>query len=195
MGDVTLDGVDFDIEAGGDSYWHVLAEELHSYREQRKFSLSAAPQCPINVNNLLDKAIKTGHFDYVWVQFYNNPSCQYNYNETPHTKGFLDAWVAWTTTYKTTYKFFVGLPASPSANGSAGGYVKINDLNNDLIPKVQGDPKFGGIMLWDRYHDIPDNYSGQIKCAVSAAFGAVHEALADMMKSASEVLYRLSSQF
>ncbi|WJX24260.1 chitinase [Trifolium repens] len=78
LGSVTLDGIDFDIEGGSNLYWDDLARHLDNQRKQeRYFYLSAAPQC-FMPDHYLDKAIKTGLFDYILVQFYNNPPCQYN---------------------------------------------------------------------------------------------------------------------
>ena len=64
-------------------YWDDLARtfwELINMQE-RKMCLPAAPQC-LFPDKWLDTAINTGLFDYVWVQFFNNPSCQYNDSAT-----------------------------------------------------------------------------------------------------------------
>ncbi|KAL0452447.1 UNVERIFIED_CONTAM: Hevamine-A [Sesamum latifolium] len=74
LGPVALDGVDFDIEHPTSTlYWDDLARALTSYNTpEKKVYLAAAPQCPRPDLNL-DTAVRTGLFDYVWVQFYNNP--------------------------------------------------------------------------------------------------------------------------
>nr|GME02994.1 acidic endochitinase-like [Ipomoea batatas] len=75
LGDASLDGIDFDIEGGiSNLHYDELARDLRKLGEEagQKVYLSAAPQCPFP-DYYLDKAIKTGLFDYVWVQFYNNP--------------------------------------------------------------------------------------------------------------------------
>ena len=64
-------------------YWDDLARtfwELINMQE-RKMCLPAAPRC-LFPDKWLDTAITTGLFDYVWVQFFNNPSCQYNDSAT-----------------------------------------------------------------------------------------------------------------
>ncbi|KAE8797865.1 hevamine-A-like [Hordeum vulgare] len=82
LGDAVLDGVDFDIESAGARTGRP-ARELKKYsgkgREHKKVYLAAAPQCPFPDASLggLGGALGTGLFDYVWVQFYNNPPCQY----------------------------------------------------------------------------------------------------------------------
>nr|CAD1817883.1 unnamed protein product [Ananas comosus var. bracteatus] len=78
LGDAVLDGIDFDIEGGTNQHWDELARYLKSYRKGgRKVYLTAAPQCPFP-DAWVGGALDTGLFDYVWVQFYNNPPCQYS---------------------------------------------------------------------------------------------------------------------
>uniref|UniRef100_A0A7N2MI79 chitinase n=1 Tax=Quercus lobata TaxID=97700 RepID=A0A7N2MI79_QUELO len=72
LGDAVLDGIDFDIELGSTQHYDELARSLNAFSQQKKVYLAAAPQCP-SPDAHLDAAIKTGLFDYVWVQFYNNP--------------------------------------------------------------------------------------------------------------------------
>jgi len=88
LGDAVLDGIDFDIEAGDGEYWDELAKALDGFSSQKKVSLSAAPQCPYH-DAYLDSTINTGLFDYVWVQFYNNPQCQYS---NGNTNNLVNAW-------------------------------------------------------------------------------------------------------
>ncbi|CDP10880.1 unnamed protein product [Coffea canephora] len=75
LGDAVLDGIDFDIEHDqGQSYYATLARALSDYSKKgKKVYLTAAPQCPFPDRNL-NTALSTGLFDYVWIQFYNNPS-------------------------------------------------------------------------------------------------------------------------
>ncbi|KAG6663599.1 hypothetical protein CIPAW_02G036700 [Carya illinoinensis] len=78
LGDAVLDGIDFDIEEGTTQHWDELARYLSGYSKQgKKVYLTAAPQCPFP-DAWMGGALKTGLFDYVWVQFYNNPPCQYS---------------------------------------------------------------------------------------------------------------------
>ncbi|XP_028773284.1 hevamine-A-like [Neltuma alba] len=134
--------------------------------------------------------MRTGLFDYIWIQFYNNPPCEYTDDGDTHK--LINSWNQWTTTYTAT-KFYVGLPASPAANGSAGGYVPIDVLNKEILPQVETSPKFGGVMLWSRYYDYLSGYSGKINCTAPAALKIVRAPLVAMMKSASDVLYRVLS--
>ena len=45
-------------------------------KKGKKVYLSAAPQCPFPDRHL-GAALNTGLFDYIWVQFFNNPPCEY----------------------------------------------------------------------------------------------------------------------
>ncbi|XP_028773287.1 hevamine-A-like [Neltuma alba] len=189
LGLVALNGIDFDIRAGTNLYWDILLRDLYVYTQQKKFYLSAAPQCPIP-DYYLDSAMRTGLFDYIWIQFYNNPPCEYTDDGDTHK--LINSWNQWTTTYTAT-KFYVGLPASPAANDSAGGYVPIDVLNNKILPQVETSPKFGGVALWSRYYDYLSGYSGKINCTAPAALKVVRAPLVAMMKSASDVLYRVLS--
>ncbi|KEH37512.1 putative chitinase [Medicago truncatula] len=160
LGSVTLDGIDFDIEGGTNLYWDDLARELDNLRQQNSyFYLSAAPQCP-RPDHYLDKAIKTGLFDYVLVQFYNNPSCQYNQANGDATD-LLKSWNDWTSSVLPNNTVFMGLPASPDAAGN--GYIPPNDLISKVLPIIKQTSNYGGVMLWDRFHDVGNDYSNQIK--------------------------------
>ncbi|KAL3813214.1 hypothetical protein ACJIZ3_014482 [Penstemon smallii] len=154
LGDAVLDGIDFDIEGGTNLYWDDLARYLSNYgkRGGKKVYLTAAPQCPFP-DYYIGNALQTGLFDYVWVQFYNNPPCQYSSGIT----SFEDSWKDWTSV--PAGKIFLGLPASPEAAGT--GYVTAGELTAKVLPVIKGDDKYGGVMLWDRYHDT--GYSSSIK--------------------------------
>lgn len=82
LGNAVLDGVDFDIEGGSGEYWDDLARYLSAYSKRgKKVYLTAAPQCPYP-DAWVGGALQTGLFDYVWVQFFNNPPCQYSSTAT-----------------------------------------------------------------------------------------------------------------
>ena len=156
LGDAVLDGVDFDIEAGSGQFWDELAKSLNGHSQGRKVYLAAAPQCPFPDKHL-DGAIKTGLFDYVWVQFYNNPQCHYAGN----TNNVLNAWNQWTSTQ--AKQVFLGLPAAPAAAPS-GGFIPADVLNSQILPTIKRSPKYGGVMLWSKQFD--NGYSAAIKSNV-----------------------------
>ncbi|XVF09985.1 hypothetical protein REPUB_Repub07fG0145200 [Reevesia pubescens] len=160
LGSAVLDGIDFDIELGSTKYWDDLARYLAAYSKPgKKVYLSAAPQCPIP-DRFLGAALSTGLFDYVWVQFYNNPPCQYS---SGNTNNILASWKRWAG-IRAIKKLFLGLPAASAAAGS--GYIPPGVLTSKILPEIKKSPKYGGVMLWNRYYDRVNGYSAAIKSKV-----------------------------
>ncbi|XP_038709770.1 acidic endochitinase-like [Tripterygium wilfordii] len=151
LGDAVLDGIDFDIESGSGQYWDELARSLKGFNQQ--LSLAAAPQCPFPDANL-DGAIATGLFDYVWVQFYNNPPCMY----TDNANNLLNAWNQWTGVQ--AGQVFLGLPAATEAAPS-GGFIPADVVNSQILPQIKTSAKYGGVMIWNKFYD--NGYSASIK--------------------------------
>ncbi|KAK9024557.1 hypothetical protein V6N11_004715 [Hibiscus sabdariffa] len=46
---------------------------------------------------------------------------------------------------------YTGLSASPEAADS--GFIPASDLSSQVLPAIKGSVKYGGAMLWSRYHD------------------------------------------
>ncbi|KAF8717082.1 hypothetical protein HU200_026194 [Digitaria exilis] len=160
LGDAVLDGIDFDIELGGAKYWDRLARDLKNMGKNKGGKgvfLSAAPQCPFP-DEWDGGAINTGLFDYVWVQFYNNPECQFSSGRG----AFMAAWKQWESV--PAGQIFLGLPASKDAAGT--GFVPAGELNSQVLPLIRGSPKYGGVMLWSKYYDDRTGYSSAIKSHV-----------------------------
>lgn len=156
LGDAVLDGIDFDIEGGTNLHWDDLATFLSAYSKKgKKVYLTAAPQCPFP-DAWVGGALKTGLFDYVWVQFYNNPPCQYSAD----LSNLESAWKQWVSDIPAT-KIFLGLPAAPDAAGS--GFIPVSDLTSKVLPAIKGSSKYGGVMLWSKYYDDQTKYSASIK--------------------------------
>lgn len=162
-----LDGIDFAIEGGlaNKDNWDVLARNLSSYNNNetsgdnnKKVYLSASPQCPFP-DASLENALGTGLFDFVWIQFYNNPQCEFGNN------GSMDllenSWNKWIANSSNTSMVFLGLPASPDAV-SYGGYISATNLTSQVLPAIKNTTKYGGVMLWSRYYDVKTNYSTSI---------------------------------
>ncbi|GJM93512.1 hypothetical protein PR202_ga10074 [Eleusine coracana subsp. coracana] len=159
LGDAVLDGVDFDIEAPSPHY-DDLARSLTSLftngdaaGRKKKYVLAAAPQCPFP-DASLGTALGTGLFDRVWVQFYNNPPCQYA--SGGDVGGLRSAWEQWTASLPSA-TVFLGLPASPDAAG--GGFVDAETLVSEVLPVVESAANFGGVMLWSRSYDKDSGFS------------------------------------
>ncbi|PKA55744.1 Acidic endochitinase [Apostasia shenzhenica] len=160
LGDAVLDGVDFDIEGGSPNHYDDLARYLSAYSSRgKKVYLTAAPQCPFP-DAWVGKALETGLFDYVWVQFYNNPPCQYSAGQPANLE---DAWKQWTKGIQAT-EIFLGLPAAPDAAGS--GFIPAGDLSSKVLPALKGSSKYGGVMLWSKYYDDETGYSKTIRASV-----------------------------
>ncbi|CAK9310759.1 unnamed protein product [Citrullus colocynthis] len=153
LGDAVLDGIDFDIESGSGQWWDELARQLKGFGQ---VLLSAAPQCPIPDAHL-DAAIKTGLFDFVWVQFYNNPPCMFADN----ADNLLNSWSQWTTFPAAS--LFMGLPAAPEAAPS-GGFIPADVLISQVLPTIKTSSNYGGVMLWSKAFD--NGYSDAIKGSI-----------------------------
>ncbi|KAF8412174.1 hypothetical protein HHK36_000133 [Tetracentron sinense] len=160
FGAAVLDGIDFDIEGGTNQHWDDLARYLSGYSKRgKKVYLTAAPQCPFP-DAWVGGALKTGLFDYVWVQFYNNPPCQFTAGNVGNLE---DSWKQWISAIPAT-KIFLGLPAAPQAAGS--GFIPAGDLTSKVLPVIKGSSKYGGVMLWSKYYDDLSGYSSSIKSHV-----------------------------
>ncbi|KAK1282158.1 hypothetical protein QJS10_CPB22g00838 [Acorus calamus] len=160
LGGAVLDGIDFDIEGGTNQHWDDLARFLSGYSNRgKKVYLTAAPQCPFP-DAWVGGALKTGLFDYVWVQFYNNPPCQYASGDLGNLE---DAWKQWTSDIPAG-KIFLGLPAAPDAAGS--GFIPTDALTSQVLPAIKDSNKYGGVMLWSKYYDDQTGYSASIKSHV-----------------------------
>lgn len=159
LGNAVLDGIDFDIEAGVGPYWANLATFLSGYSKRgKKVYLTAAPQCPYPDADV-GGALQTGLFDYIWVQFFNNPPCQYSAGGIGNLES---AWKQWTSIK--AGKIFLGLPAAPDAAGS--GFIPVEDLISKVLPAIKGSNKYGGVMLWSKFYDNETGYSSKIKSHV-----------------------------
>ncbi|XP_039687074.1 acidic endochitinase [Medicago truncatula] len=165
FGDAILDGIDFDIEKNSkgkqnQQHWEELARFLKSRNTStQNVYLSAAPQCPYP-DGELGVALETGVFDYVWIQFYNNPECDYSESEVNR---LLDSWKRWTKSL-TSGKVFLGLPASPAA--ADNGYVPADLLCEIVVPVLRISRNYGGVMLWTTHYDKQSGYSNYIKSSL-----------------------------
>lgn len=160
LGDAVLDGIDLDIELGSPSYYDDLVRYLKRLsRYGRKVYVSGAPQCPFP-DRLFGAALNTSLFDYVWVQFYNNPPCQYTSGNLKNLESSRRRW----TRSVDAGKIFLGLPAAPQAAG--GGFIPADVLTNEILPVIKRSNKYGGVMLWSKYWDDMSGYSSAIVKAV-----------------------------
>lgn len=144
-----VNGFDFDIESNsGNQYYQYMISTLRSNfasDSSHTYYITGAPQCPIPEPNM-GKIITAAQFDYLWVQFYNNPYCS-----NPSTPNY-DDWVTYVSgTPSANAKIFLGVPASSTAatgtNSGAQYYFPPRALAS-AVNKVNSTPSFGGIMMW-----------------------------------------------
>ncbi|KVI07113.1 hevamine-A-like [Cynara cardunculus var. scolymus] len=160
LGDAALNGIDLDIELGSSQFYDDLVRYLKSYCGRgQKVYITGAPQCPFP-DRQMGSALNTGIFDYVWVQFYNNPPCQYT---SGNTTNLIRSWNQWTTSIRAK-KIFMGLPAATQAAGS--GFIPAEVLTSEILPVIKSSPKYGGIMLWSKFWDDQSGYSSSIVSGV-----------------------------
>ncbi|KAM7275858.1 hypothetical protein ACFE04_017724 [Oxalis oulophora] len=161
FGDAVMDGVDFDIEQGVSHYAALAKRLLARSNGGRKVYLGAAPQCPFP-DHWRGHTLSTVPFDYIWIQFYNNPECEFSSNDPEKFKSSWRQWISSTM----ARKYYVGLPAAAEAAEAAGnGFVSADLVNSQVLPFVEGSSgeKYGGVMLWNRYYDSRDGFSDKIR--------------------------------
>jgi chitinase len=167
FGDVVVDGFDLDFEDKDLESKHLNAfskrlRALMSSTSDRKFYLSAAPQCPG-----LNPALTDIHFDMWFIQFYNNPTCDvraYGKMESPAPS--FAQWNDWATNNKT--KMFVGLPAFSNASAT-DSYVPPNSVS-DFLKNTTGLNNVAGVSLWDAAQAFANNnYHKAVKTALNGA--------------------------
>jgi chitinase len=145
FGDAAVNGFDLDIEGNAkyivnwtNSMRHLIGDSHY---------LSAAPQCPAPETNPLKELLEGAKFDIFFVQYYNNPNCAYegrNIGGSEYNHSLAE-WDKWAMNNGT--RFFLGLPAGPSAVTS-GGYLNLTDMKA-AVGDVKAKESFGGVMLWD----------------------------------------------
>ncbi|XP_042479949.1 hevamine-A-like [Macadamia integrifolia] len=162
LGEAVLDGIDFDIQSGSTQYYDNLARYLSEY--SKEVYLTAAPEC-FDPDGYLVPAIKTGLFDYVWVQFYNNPPCEYK-NSSGNVNDLLSYWGEYWSSSSSVpaTQIFLGLPAASQAARS--GFGPVNVLISEILPVIKSSAKYGGVMLWNKYYDEQSGYSSSIRDSV-----------------------------
>ncbi|KND91981.1 Endochitinase 2 [Tolypocladium ophioglossoides CBS 100239] len=149
FGQTFVNGWDFDIESNnGNQYYQYMIAKLRSNfasDSANAYYITGAPQCPIPEPNM-NQIITTSQFDYLFVQFYNNPGCSVDGTIN------YDGWkknIA--NTPSANAKIFIGVPASPlAATGTSSGskyYLQPSALAS-LTSQHRNDGAFGGIMMW-----------------------------------------------
>jgi chitinase len=145
--DVIVDGFDLVNENHSTEHYETFATALRerfTTDDSKTYYLSAAPQCPIPDESIPLGALQQA--DFVWVQFYNNPSCNID------TPGFRQSFQAWSDllasgTQVRGPRLYIG---AAGFEGAGSGYVKGSGLGT-RVRTARGlyVENFGGVMLWD----------------------------------------------
>lgn len=146
--DVVIDGFDIDNENHSTDYYVTFATALRENFDtdnSKTYYLSAAPQCPIPDESIPLGALQQA--DFVWVQFYNNPSC--NLDSPSFEQSFKDwsALLANGAPEGRGPRLYVG---AAGFEGAGSGYVNGPGLFHGIanVTSLHLD-NFGGVMLWD----------------------------------------------
>lgn len=157
FGKAVLDGVGFHFHGRAPAYLVDLALALSAYnKEKKQVYLAAAPECPLP-DSALDAVIKTGVIDYVWVEFFGEPCCQYN---PGNTSALFQSWDDWAS-YPGVNALFLGIPASPEVSPE-GGYIPPNVLVYEILPYVKKASNYAGIMVYPYPHHHPVTYKSRL---------------------------------
>jgi chitinase len=145
FGSAYVDGWDFDIESNsGNQYYQYMISKLRSNFQSGEV-ITGAPQCPIPEPNM-GEIISSAQFDYLFIQFYNNPGCSVNGNIN-----FNDWKTSIASGPSASAKLFIGVPASTlGATGTSSGaqyYLEPSALAT-LVGQYNTDSAFGGVMMW-----------------------------------------------
>lgn len=150
FGSVFVNGWDFDIEASsGNQYYQYMISKLRSNfasDSAHTYYITGAPQCPDPEPNM-GEIITASQFDYLWIQFYNNPYCSY-----PNTLNYND-WVSYIAgTPSANAKLFIGVPAADLASTgyeSGAVYYQSPSALASNVASFDTSSHWGGIMMWD----------------------------------------------
>ncbi|ORY05275.1 glycoside hydrolase superfamily [Clohesyomyces aquaticus] len=170
FGDAAFDGFDLDIESFMAQppypeyqykYYDVFVTRLRALMAQAQDKaaryISAAPQCIIPDVRLSD-AIKKSKFDWIFVQFYNTPSCStragYNGLSNPSTSTFtFDKWASWLiqNSFDKSVKLYMGMTAGvDGAPNDEAAYLTPTEASKLISTyKTRNPGIFGGVMLWE----------------------------------------------
>ncbi|KAJ3298201.1 hypothetical protein HDU79_000089 [Rhizoclosmatium sp. JEL0117] len=164
-GSAILDGVELDIEKTGPYFTSEQIILLQTLKQLSPKSIfSAVPQCFLNgvgMDYNTGPVIKSNPelFDYVIIQYYNNPTCSYPF-------GFN--YPEWTKIFKGN--LVIGL-AGDDTSAITGGFLNPGQLQA-VLDEVYNDPQFYGISVYDVSSSnpspsLPSTYSQTLRKALN----------------------------
>ncbi|OAQ81340.1 chitinase 18-18 [Purpureocillium lilacinum] len=147
---VAVDGFDFDLEIDLDNKPYIaMINKLRTL--DKSLIITAAPQCPLSTtpNDMMD-ILKETSLDALFIQFYNNPVCDY-VTDGKGDKFNLDEWVTFMAKSRKsqTAKLYVGLPGGPTSDSATSGYITPDQVKDLVCKYSTRTPHWGGISIWD----------------------------------------------
>ena len=155
--------------------------DLFATDASHAYYLSAAPQCPQPDASIPLSSMQT-LADFVWVQFYNNPSCNLNAGS-----GFIQALQTWSRNLHADNPAFVHINngissprlyvGAPAFAGAGSGFVGDGQQFRDILQQVNELqlPNLGGVMFWDGSYELR---SGQLDASGDSFAQLVKDVLA-----------------
>ncbi|KAJ3136374.1 hypothetical protein HK100_001751, partial [Physocladia obscura] len=162
FGSAVLDGLELDIEKTDTYYTQEMISLIETVKAlNSKVIFSAVPQCFLNgINEDLNTGpvIKSNpeFFDYIVIQYYNNPSCSYPF-------GFNFG--IWTNV--TSVPLVIGLAGDPTS-AITGGFLNAGQLQA-VVDMVWNNTQFLGMSVYDVSSSNPwfSNYSSIMRNALN----------------------------
>ena len=171
FGNAVLDGIDLDIECSASGtnpiYYSTFVQQLRALMTNSSqpdaatasvgtasYLITATPQCvypdaylgPVTEGLVLTDSAK--QIDYLWPQFYNNPTCQFSTADKGASfQQSFQNWSSWAASAAPSMEVLVGLPVSASA--ATTGYMAADDEEDQIKQIRRGNAtRFDGVMLW-----------------------------------------------
>ncbi|GJN86818.1 glycoside hydrolase 18 protein [Purpureocillium lilacinum] len=146
---VAVDGFDFDLEVKLDNKPYIAM--INRLRDlDKSLIITGAPQCPLSTTlNDIAELLQQASFDALFIQFYNNPVCDY-VADGNGDKFNLDEWISFMAKSNSkSAKLYVGLPGGPTSDSAGSGYISPDKVKELVCKYSTKTPNWGGISIWD----------------------------------------------
>ncbi|KAL3952676.1 hypothetical protein ACCO45_012619 [Purpureocillium lilacinum] len=99
--------------------------------------------------NDIAELLQQASFDALFIQFYNNPVCDY-VADGNGDKFNLDEWISFMAKSNSkSAKLYVGLPGGPTSDSAGSGYISPDKVKELVCKYSTKTPNWGGISIWD----------------------------------------------